>query len=106
VEAATAAGKPVMIDFTADWCVYCEKLEDDSFTDPKIIEAASEFERLQVDGTKKSALVKNVEDKYGVSGYPTVIFIDGSGKEARHQRVTCYVNRAEMLKRILAVGGS
>jgi len=96
---AIREGKPVMLDFTAKWCGVCKELEKGPFSDPKVIRAAERFTRLQVDGTDRNdpqtlAAVR----KYGVKGFPTIIFFDSSGSELREARVSGLVNSDELIK--------
>lgn len=104
VSAAAKANKPAMIDFTAKWCAACQELEHGPFSDAKVIREASKFRRLQVDGTdRKDATMLKAVKRYNVKGFPTVIFIDKSGKEVTSARIVGYVNTQEMLKRMNAV---
>ena len=52
VAAARADGKPVMIDFYADWCLPCKELDHKTFTDPKVIEALKGWVLLKADLTR------------------------------------------------------
>lgn len=104
VSAAAKAHKPVMIDFTADWCAACKELEHGPFSDAKVIRAAAKFQRLRVDGTDRNdAKMLKAARHYGVKGFPTVIFVDSSGNEVKSARIVGFVNTQEMLKRIGAV---
>lgn len=79
---ANAEGKPVLIDFGAEWCAACKKLEHQTFPDPNVRSEAQRFVALRVDATddEDEAVVK-LKDKYKVVGLPTVIMLDKSGKE-------------------------
>ena len=102
--AAVAAGKPVMIDFTAKWCVACQELENGPFSDAGVIRAAAKFQRFRVDGTDKNdpKMLEAVK-RFGVQGFPTVIFLDSSGNEVTSARIVGFVDAREMLKRIDSV---
>lgn len=52
VDAAKRDGKPVMIDFYADWCLPCKELDKKTFTDPKVVEAMKGWVLLKADLTK------------------------------------------------------
>ncbi|MFH0771047.1 MAG: thioredoxin domain-containing protein [Candidatus Omnitrophota bacterium] len=67
--------KPVMADFYTDWCGWCKKLDSDTYSDKKVSELADKFICVKVDGDK----YRDLAAKYGVSGYPTVIFFNSSG---------------------------
>jgi len=98
VAAAIKAHKPIMIDFTAEWCIACRELETGPFSDPKVIKSMDGVERFRVDGTKQTEAVKAAGKNYSVKGYPTVIFIGRSGDEAG--RIVGPVDSRDMLKRI------
>jgi len=100
--AAVKEGKPVMVDFSAEWCVACKELDHGPWSDPKVIEAASDFARFRIDGTKRTPEVTAAEEHLGVKGkgYPIVMFFDGAGREIRAARVAGYVDAREMIRRI------
>lgn len=75
IAAAKAAGKPMMIDFTAEWCAACHEMEKLTYTDARVIAAAEGFVPVMIDCTDKaSPAVKAVQEKYAVRGLPTVVF--------------------------------
>lgn len=79
---ANAEGKPVLIDFGAEWCAACKKLEHQTFPDPNVRSEAQRFVALRVDATDdEDETVVKLKDKYKVVGLPTVIMLDKSGKE-------------------------
>ncbi len=97
---ASGAGKPVMIDFTADWCVPCHELEKRTFTDPGVIELAERFVPLRVDMTRVGEREKLINEKYGIKGVPIIVFLDGTGAEREDLRVTGFVE-PERFRKIL-----
>ena len=79
---ATSEGKPVMIDFGAEWCTACKELEHQTFTDTTVRNEAQHYIALHVDATDdEDESINKLKDKYKVVGLPTVIFLDKSGKE-------------------------
>jgi thiol:disulfide interchange protein DsbD len=84
VAAAKAAGKPLMIDFMADYCLPCKELEAFVFTHPSVASELQKFTLLKVDISNKDedeALEKLME-KYGVMTLPAVRLVTPSGKRA------------------------
>ena len=100
VEQAAKMGKPVIIDFYADWCSPCVKLDQVTFHDPKVVEAAeADFVMLKVDLTQKgNPFHEGLLDQYDVRGVPTVVFLDRQGRERPDLRVINYLPPAQMLE--------
>lgn len=77
---AARQGKPVVLDFTAEWCAACKELEHFTYTDPQVIAAAQGFVPVMIDATSdKDPAVKALFDKYKVTGLPTVLFMRPDG---------------------------
>lgn len=85
---ASAAGRPVMIEFTADWCIPCHELERRTFSDAGVIALTGQFVPLRVDMTRLGEREKRIKGKYRVMGVPTIIFLDGTGTECEDLRVS------------------
>ncbi len=72
---AKAKQKPLMVDFYTDWCGWCKKLDSDTYTDKKVNELAQNFVCVKVNAEKNRAATL----KYGISGFPTIIFLNYEG---------------------------
>ncbi len=74
---AAAQKKPVMVDMYTDWCGWCKVLDEKTYSDPGVIKQAKDFINVKVDGDKN----RDVTTKYKIRGYPTILFLDHTGKE-------------------------
>ena len=93
-------GKPVMVDFTATWCIPCKELETRTFSDRKVAAELGRFARIKADVTQSNEANAALMRQYGVVGPPTVIFLDANGRELRDLRLIGYEPPARFLERL------
>jgi thiol:disulfide interchange protein DsbD len=99
LEAKLAApGKPVMLDFYADWCVSCKEMEAFTFSDARVKAKFDRMLLLQADVTANSAEHKALLKRFSLFGPPGIIFFDAQGRELRGLRVIGYQNAERFLK--------
>ena len=101
-----AAGKPVMLDFYADWCVSCKEMEKFTFTDPAIAATLRNFELLQADVTASNDDDIALLQRFGLFGPPGIIFFDGRGREIGNLRVVGYMPPEQFLPILNQAHGS
>jgi thiol:disulfide interchange protein DsbD len=78
--------RPLLVDFTAEWCGACKELAKETFSDPRVMEraVAANFVAVKVDATNdEDPQVDAVKDKYKVVGLPTVVIYDSNGQERK-----------------------
>ncbi len=84
------AGRPVMLDFYADWCVSCKEMERFTFSDPAVAARMSKMLLLQADVTANSDEDKALLKRFSLFGPPGIIFFDARGQEVPGLRVVGY----------------
>jgi thiol:disulfide interchange protein DsbD len=87
VAAAAAAGRPVMLDFYADWCTSCKEMEKYTFTDPAVQAALGNAVLLQADVTANDAQDQELLKRFEIFGPPTIAFFGADGVERRNFRL-------------------
>jgi thioredoxin:protein disulfide reductase len=98
---AAEDGKPVVIDFSADWCLPCKELEHKTFNTPEVIDAAEGFVPLKADLTQHgSPEVRALRRKFDIRGVPTIVFIDAAGRERANLRAVEFIDKEEFLSRL------
>ena len=95
IEKAAAAGKSVMLDFYADWCVSCIEMEEYTFITPEVQAALSNTVPLQADVTKNDADDQVLLERFGVFGPPTIIFFGPDGEQRHGYEVVGFMNAAD-----------
>ncbi len=104
VQSALAQGKPVILDFSADWCIPCHELERSTFTDPKVIAAAGAFQAFKVDLTQQDSPEVAARAKaFRIQGVPTVIFLRPGAGEVDAARFSGFIPPREFLARMKLV---
>lgn len=97
---AKAAGKPVMLDFYADWCVACKEFEKYTFHDPSVEAKLQDFILLQADVTKNQVQDIKLLKHMSVLGLPTIEFWDASGEHVSNARLTGFMQAEPFLEHI------
>jgi thioredoxin:protein disulfide reductase len=101
-ERARTEAKPLLLDFTAEWCGACKELARHTFADPNVMREASRFVAVKVDATSDDdPAVDQIKDKYHVVGLPTVIMLGADGQE--RARITEFMPPEQFLTTLRAV---
>ena len=80
-KAARRSGKPLFVDFYTDWCGPCKYLDATTYRNAKFVAYSRGWVMVKIN-PERSALGRQLAQKYRVQGFPTMIFTDGSG--AKH----------------------
>jgi thiol:disulfide interchange protein DsbD len=101
LQQAVADGKPVVIDFYADWCLPCKELEARTFSDPRVAQAFDGVVALKADLTRdEDPMVQQLKRRFQIVGVPTIVFLDGSGSEQKALRLVQFEPPDAFLKRM------
>jgi len=88
---AKAAGKPVMLDFYADWCVSCKEMEMFTFSNPAVQQALEGVVLLKADVTANDEIDTALYKHFGIIGPPSIMFFGTDGIERKNYRVVGFV---------------
>src|ERR1035441_6777131 len=92
LEDSVAHKKPVVIDFSAEWCPVCHELDRTLFSLPQIQALLSQVTALRMDATNQDdPQVQAIAQQYEIEGLPTIIFLDSHGKEVNNSRIIGFV---------------
>lgn len=86
---ASLSNKIILMEFMAEWCPPCKRMEKETFTNERVIKRSSEFIFVKIDVDKHQDIAKEYKrnaKKYGGIGIPNIIFIDND-KNVIHQTV-------------------
>lgn len=82
---ARESGRPILYDFTADWCAPCHQLKAEVFRNERLAEMINDhfvpvrvLDRMREEG-KNASPVDALQQRYSVQGFPTVIIADADG---------------------------
>ncbi|GAA0719062.1 protein-disulfide reductase DsbD [Dokdonella soli] len=101
--AASAAGKPAMLDFYADWCVSCKEMEKFTFTRPEVRQALAGFVLLKADVTANDDADQALLKRFSLFGPPATIFFN-KGDERRALRLIGFEKAEDFITRIGKAG--
>jgi thiol:disulfide interchange protein DsbD len=92
--------QPVLVDFYADWCIDCKKMEVTTFSDPVVIERLASWKTIQIDVTDNNEQHQALAREFGVFGPPTILFFDANGIENKQFRLVGGVSSKELLNHL------
>ncbi|EGA66747.1 protein-disulfide reductase DsbD [Vibrio brasiliensis] len=97
---AKQAGKPVMLDFYADWCVACKEFEKYTFHQQDVESRLKNFVLLQADVTRNQPQDIELLKEMNVLGLPTIEFWDANGESVSNARITGFMDAETFLSHL------
>jgi thiol:disulfide interchange protein DsbD len=88
------------MDFYADWCAACKKLEGLTFTHDQVLPKLKQMTLIRIDCTKSSDLLVDIQARFLIRGLPTVVLIDAHGDVQDQARVTGFMEAKPFLERL------
>jgi len=89
---AKKSGKPVLVDFYADWCLDCKRMHRTTFKEASVAQALNGWDLIEIDVTDTSDKSEEVKRHFGVFGPPATLFFKGNGEENNDLRQYGYMN--------------
>jgi thiol-disulfide isomerase/thioredoxin len=77
---ARAQNKPIMVDFWAEWCGWCHRLDQTTYVDPEVVRLSAEFVPVKVN-TEGGSREADIVLRYNVTSLPTIAFLSPSGRQ-------------------------
>ncbi len=100
LEQAKAANKPVMIDFGAEWCAACKKLEKETFPQADVAARLADFILVRVDCTEETDENEKLQKKFGALSLPTIVFLRPDGSRYDDLNLFEFEDSAKFLQRL------
>lgn len=102
---ARTKNKPVIIDFTAEWCTPCREFDEITFHHPDIVKMSEgKIIMIKVDLTKKgNAISEELVSRYAVKGVPTILFFNRQGEELKHLRLIDFLPPDKFLNQMAEI---
>ena len=101
---ASAAGRPVMLDFYADWCVSCKEMERFTFSDAEVAARLAHAVLLKVDVTANTESQRSLLRRFKLFGPPGTLFFDAQGREIVAARVVGFQSARKFQASLTAAG--
>lgn len=100
VEQLKTEGKPVFLDFYADWCAPCKEMDRKTFKDERVVELSKQFTMIKIDCTAPNESVKDFMNTHKATGMPSFVFIDKDGNEVKELREIGFVPSEKFLEKM------
>jgi thiol:disulfide interchange protein DsbD len=105
VGTARTQGKPILVDFTAEWCVTCKEIDREVFADPAVQARLKDVAFIRADVTDYDNAGRALMQRFGVMGPPTILFLDSrTGQEIAPARTIGMIDAEGFLQKLSAAG--
>ena len=102
LDEAKRTGKPLLLDFYADWCISCKEMEIKTFQNAAVAKKMQDFILVQADVTRNTAEHQTLLKQYGLFGPPGILLFNPAGEEQINQRVVGFMPPDRFLLRLNA----
>ena len=93
--------KPIILDFSADWCIPCKEMDKFTFSNSEVVKLSSQFSLFKIDLTSgTSSETISIKEKYNIKGVPTIVFIDKKGSEITNLRIFGFEKPEDFIKKM------
>ena len=102
---ASSVGSGAMLDFYADWCVECIRMERNTFPESGVQTLLEQMSLKQADVTANDDIDQALMKRFGIIGPPAILFFNKQGEEMKPYRLVGYFKPqefAEHLRLVLA----
>ncbi|MBA1154608.1 protein-disulfide reductase DsbD [Microvirga mediterraneensis] len=105
LETAQAQGNPILVDFTAEWCVTCKEIDRTVFADPNVQARLKDIPFIRADVTDYNDASRDLMRRFDVVGPPTILFLDPkTGQELTPVRTIGTIDADGFLRKLTAAG--
>lgn len=103
---ARRQGRPILVDFTADWCAACQEISRTVFAAPTVRARLRTVSVIRADLTANTADSRALMQRYDVIGPPVMVFVDPrSGHEIARTRLTGPISTTAFIQTLDRIPG-